>query len=423
MITHSCLRLSIVHTGHPRRRSNWCAGSLCCSSNLADVHVASIIHVTDTHLFVDSDGATRQNKERARLVRSLDRVGVSDLDFAEASMVERFTTALEGAVDLERSELAEGAPVIGVHSGDAEAFGDISGARPYRGFALLAELFERVGLAESTVAIYGNHDVWPGSVALLGLNGPHQDAQKMVIDEHVEIVGLLPPVEPRRFAVAGGPDLVFVPLNTVNSRAVRGGIFAYGRMSMHPPMPGGPLETVSGYGLNPGDLNIAVMHHPVHFYRPVTLRDRLGIGQLDDAATIASSLSASGIDLVLAGHRHRLDPAFGASVDARAPEQDPLPSGVAQLVAISPTIPTDKPAARQDPVGTPPSGVCVYRVIVDGPPDQGSPEEGSVEDGRAVRIERLIHSTEPGAIELPTYEPAVVLGLRIDTAAHAKGTL
>ncbi len=327
-------------------------------------------------------------------------------------MVDRFTAALQGAVDLERSELGEGAPVIGVHSGDAEAFGDISGARPYCGFVLLTELFRRVGLAESTVAIYGNHDVWPGSVALLGLNGPRQDSQKEVIDEHVDMVGPLPPDKPRRFAVDGGPDLVFVPLNTVNSRAVRGGIFAYGRMSMHPPRPGSPLETVAGYELAPADLNIAVMHHPVHFYRPVTLRDRLGIGQLDDAETIASSLSTSGIDLVLAGHRHRLDPAFGASVDALVPEQDPLPPGVAQLVAISPTIPTDKPAARQDPAGTPTSGICVYRVIVD----------GSLDEPRAVRIERLIHSTEPGAIGAPTHEPAVVHGLHVDIAAQVKGT-
>ncbi len=366
------------------------------------MHVASIIHITDTHLFVDRDGNARSPRDRSRLVRALARLGVKDLDFAPADMIDRFPQTLRRAVDLERSVLPPSGPVVAVHTGDTEAFGSSEEPEAFSGFGHLARVLDGAGLADSVIAVYGNHDVWPGSVALFGLNGPRHDAQKRTLADVVEIVGHLPPPAPIRFPTDAGFDVVFVPLNSVNSCAFRGALLAYGRMSHHPPSSARVLDIVTGYDLRPNDLNVAVMHHPPHFYRPLTLRDRLGVGQLDDASNVANQLAEAGIDLVLAGHRHRLDPAFGETVDASGPGQWPLPPGLAQMVAISPTIPTDAPAARRDPDGSPRSGICVYRLVV---------SSGSI------TLHRVIHSTDARETDEPIVEGATITGLSTSRTA------
>ena len=368
--------------------------------------MASMLHVTDTHLFVDDTGRTRSSRDRSRLVRVLDRFGVSDLEFASAGAGERLREVLHTAVAHERSVLPEGAPLLAVHSGDAEAFGPSWRPGHFTGFDLLQRLFAEVGLSEMPIAVYGNHDVWPGTVALLGLNGPRQCVQQQAIADSAAIVGLLPPAEPLRFVTAHGPDVVIVPLNTVNTGAVRGGIFAYGRLSAHPAAETDVLEQIASYGLTSGDLNIAVMHHPIHFYRPVTLRDRLGIGQLAKSASVGQAFADAGIDVVIAGHRHRLDPAFGQSIDASAGGQPPLPNGMAQLVAISPTIPTDDAAAKRDPEGVPRSGLCLYRFLV---------------AGTSVTIERVIYPTEFGWPNDPLVESRVVHGLVKQPSPSTRG--
>jgi hypothetical protein len=362
------------------------------------VHVASIVHITDTHLFVDEHGNTRSARSRTRLVRVLERVGVSDLDFAPAEMIERFSQALQRAVGLERSMLPASGQIVAVHTGDTEAFGSPDRGHAYSGFRHLGRALHAVGLGDAAVAVYGNHDLWPGSVALFGLNGPRHDSQKHTLADVVEMVGQLPPPAPIRFPTEAGFDVVFVPLNSVSSDPLRGAIFAYGRLSHHPPSSARVLDLVAAYRLKPGDLNIAVMHHPPHFYRPLTLRDRLGVGHLDDSEVVASELAAAGIDLVLAGHRHRLDPPFGGQIDAAEPSQWPLAAGMAQLVAVSPTVPTDGQAARHDPPGSPRSGLCVYRVMV---------------SAGSVSLHRVIHPTEPGVAPDPLIEPAVVSGLAV----------
>jgi hypothetical protein len=367
-------------------------------SPLPSTHVASIVHITDTHLFVDSHGTTRSPSDRSRLVRTLARLGVKDLDFASASMTAALSHTLRRAVDLERSVLPPGAPVVAVHTGDTEAFGSSDERHVYAGFAHLSRLVNDAGLRDTAVAVYGNHDVWPGTIALFGLNGPHHDSQKHTIADVVDLVGELPPSAPLRLPTAAGFDVVFVPINTVNSHALRGALLAYGRISPHPPNPthAHPLDIVAGYDLDPNDLNIAVMHHPPHFYRPLTLRDRLGIGHLDDASGVAGRLAASGIDLVLAGHRHRLDPPFRETIDAAQPQQAPLPPGVAQMVAISPTIPTEASVARNDPEGSPRSGLCVYQVMA---------------SSESISLHRLIHPTDPEHDPEPIVEGVTITGL------------
>ena len=357
-------------------------------------HIGSIVHITDTHLFMDRDGKANRTEQRSRLVRLLARLGVHDLEYASAESVARLAETLSRAVAAERKVLSDRAPVIVVHSGDAEAFGTIPGIGEYSGFSLLASVFAS-SAPDGVVAVYGNHDVWLGSVALFGLNGPSQGTLERAIATGVDMIGSLPPTSPLRFPTPDGPTIAFVPLNSVDSRAIRGGLLACGRLSPHPPGSGDVVDRLRSLGLRPADLNIAVMHHPPHFNRPVTLRDRMGMGRLQRSRPVATELHESGINLVLAGHRHRLDPPFGERLDATAGGQPPLPPGTAQLVALSPTLHSHERVVDVDPPGSPRRGLCIYRVMAD-------------PLGTSVTIGRIVHSTDGPDCNESTFEPAVI---------------
>ena len=368
-------------------------------------HVASIVHLTDTHLFVDAEGTPRPATDRSRLVKFLAKVGVEDLEFASADVVGRLGDQLRAAIRAERSAIDGEGPVVVVHSGDLEAFGANRHADGFTGFDHLAKLVDEAR-SDGLVAVYGNHDVWPGSVAVLGINGPRHDAQKRAIERRASFIGELPPAQPPRFRTAHGVELVFVPINSVFSHPIRGALLANGRISLHPPGPGDVLERLRRLRLRPDDLNIAVLHHPAHAGQPITLRDRAGAGRLEQAEVVAAELGRLGIDLVLSGHRHRLDPPFGQQVDPTAGRQPPLPPNLAQLVALSPTMTSHARLVETEPPDTPRRGVCVYRAIVDEP-------------GTSVSIDRVIHPTD--APSTPTFEPSVISRLSLGNDPCAVG--
>jgi hypothetical protein len=324
--------------------------------------------------------------------------------------VARLRELVVRAVQTERRELDDAGPVVIVHSGDIEAFGAAPRVGDFSGISHLDSMFSDTD-ADGVVAVYGNHDVWPGTVPLFHWNGwSGLAAQKQAIADHGALIGPLPPDEPLRFATAHEIGLVFVPLSTVHSSLTRGGVLANGRLSPHPPGTADVLGRVRSLRLRPSDLNVAVMHHPPHFYRPITLRDRARIGRLERSRDVADELHDLGVNLVLSGHRHRLDPPFGHSLDAAAGHQPPLPPGMAQLVALSPTLHTDEASRRQDPAGTPPRGLCVYRVVT-------APSDS------AVTIQRLIHPTDGPADRAPTVENALIprlpLGPHRPTKPHS----
>lgn len=363
----------------------------------AGTHVASIMHVTDTHLFVDEEGVTRPSGQRSTLVKVLARLGVQDLEFAADDVVARLPDLLVRAVAAERDALGDGAPVVIAHTGDAEAFGASGRIGRFTGFAHLTSLFDAAG-PDDVVTVYGNHDVWPGSVALLGLNGPRHDAQKRSIHHHAGMIGALPPEQALRFPTAHGMAITFVPLNSVHSGAVRGGLLANGRLSSHPPDTGDIMDRLRTVTLRDTDLNIAVLHHPPHAARPITVRDRLGVGRLENGRSVAAELRRMGINLVLSGHHHRLDPPFGHGLDASTGRQPPLPASMAQLVALSPTMDSHRGAADHGVRGAPRRGLCVYRIIL------GSSRS-------SVTVQRLIYPTD--LVGGPTFEPTVISGIRL----------
>ena len=327
------------------------------------------------------------------------RLGIGDLDFARADAVSRLRSLLVEAVAVERRQLVAGSPVVIVHSGDVEAFGVARQTTDFTGFAYLRDLFADAA-ADGVVAVYGNHDVWPGTVPLFDRRRPRQDRQKQTIAENAEIVGELPPAAPIRFQTGHDIGIAFVPLSTVLSSALRGGILANGRLSPHPPTATDVIGQLRRLQLRASDLNVAVMHHPPHFYRPITWRDRAGIGRLERSTAITDELRSLGINLVLSGHRHRLDPPYGHTLDTLAGHQPPLSPGMAQLVALSPTVETESTAHRADPTGTPSKGLCVYRVIA-------GRDEG------AVSIQRVIHRADEPKNPRSTFEPNLIRHLEL----------
>ena len=366
------------------------------------LHLASVIHVTDTHLFLDGDGQARSPRDRSALVRALARLGVDDLDAATGEDIERWANAMRAAVARERA-LPGDHPVVVAHSGDIEAFGGPN----YDGVALLATHFDALDI-EGSVVVFGNHDVWPGTVPFFGLNGRNLDTQKRRLATKNVVSSLQPPSAPIRFELPGSRDsdeprhLALVPLSSVHSGIVRGGILAAGALTPHPPDGDDPHLALTELNLSPRDINVAVMHHPVHLPRPETWKDWARVGQMGRREAVAGLLSAVGIDLLLCGHRHRLDPPFGERADADEQTQPPLRRGTAQLVATSPTLPSPGTPPRP---GTPTRGLCVYRLL-------------EYPDG-SLGIDRLIHRTDPGrqddqvlfeanVVRLPTFQPPVV---------------
>ncbi len=80
-----------------------------------------------------------------------------------------------------------------------------------------------------------------------------------------------------------------------------------------------------------------------------------------DRKEVARVIGRVPFHLVIAGHRHALDPADDGSYDAVLAAQKPLPSGCGQLVAESPTL---EPVVFEDiePPRDTPRSFAIYRL-------------------------------------------------------------
>jgi 3',5'-cyclic AMP phosphodiesterase CpdA len=123
------------------------------------------------------------------------------------------------------------------------------------------------------------------------------------------------------------------------------------------------LLAVAHQATNPAlpAIRILVMHHPPHFFNATGTPSDLKAGALNNASDLGAALAKSAVrfHLVLAGHRHELNPAIGVRLTyslASGGWQKPLPPTVVQLVAGSPT---------QLAQGTDRPSFSVYRLEVD----------------------------------------------------------
>jgi hypothetical protein len=356
-------------------------------------HFASIIHLTDLHLFIDANGQGRSISERRVIYRlviwSVGRFR-SGFDTADWRV---FDELLELLPDIVTAERGEGAHVVLLQTGDVEAFGYL----PPHGLAGYEFLHRRVwprleDLGADCIDIYGNHDMWPGFPPLPGM--AHDARRLMELKAFQD--GWDAPID----VDVSSPIAIRLRFHRVNSIVTDrffGGFLARGGVGPHPPdtpydarNTDAVIERVRAASVShgPPTLNVVAIHHPPHIFRP-GLGTEWTTGYLNGSATLASP-TPSDVQLIIAGHRHELDPVESREVINAT--QSPLNPGAAQLVAESPTQ-----LARR----VPKNSLAVYRLY-------------ATDDATTVDVERLLfsYSDVTGLNRIPDEETIYLSGLR-----------
>jgi hypothetical protein len=367
--------------------------------------VASIFHLTDLHLFIDEDGKERPLGERHVTVRALEAFAKRTPLRAVKSLVSGFSLPdmkawrlllkrLPRLIASERTRAgqreAARVPIIVLQTGDVETFGHRPAARasgpqnPYPGFTFLENRLWpalRAAGADATIDLFGNHDVWEGTNPLF----TPRDHVRNALTGMAAAPGLAGPWPDRRdFAAPGGVRLEIYRVNSVPPGPLLAAL-ATGSIGPHPRGTKLPItqnddalmELYRRTKAPPplegdGAIRILAIHHPPHFFEG-TFATRLTSGRLVESLELAACAEYSRIHLVMAGHRHQLDPPEGARYDGRSvvPNQLPFNATRGQLVAESPTAHSE---LRED-AGR--NSFSLYRLYVD-------------DDREVLRVERAV---------------------------------
>jgi 3',5'-cyclic AMP phosphodiesterase CpdA len=351
---------------------------------VSDVQLATLVHLTDLHLFVRPDGKDRGPGELsailrvmkyrasqgpvAKLVRVIDKLELynSDALLALEDSLEELRATEPG-----RSE----APLIVVHTGDADTVGPqpIDGSLVFGAYEYLHDFVRPKVVADpkNWVDTYGNHDVWPGT---LPYGHPRQHRANFERIRQVE--GLESYELPLRFSTPDpGIQLELHRLNTVHPDTGPA-TMANGKVSTHPittrrwSVRRG-LKVLQDNSASQGiTVRVLLMHHPPFPFEAGWFERYLTTGKLTGARQLGKRLERDlRIHLVIAGHRHALNPK--AKLDRRGTlvPQPPLPARTVQLVSESPTASpylTDPNEPRASGLRAAKSNsFCVYRLYVD----------------------------------------------------------
>ena len=248
-------------------------------------------------------------------------------------------------------------PLILLQCGDLEAYGADMGnlaAQPFPGWDFWSAERSSSRPPEPSagfhpIDVFGNHDVWPGTPLMHRKSNLYANVLA-AMSQRPEFGG---PIPDRTDVPVPGGRIEIYRFNTVHDSAqwqtlARGKVNRHlGRQTSYP-LSGGtdPLDELECLVAQPSRLReagdfavrILVTHHPPHLFdwSPTM---RLRVGRLGGAEDLAEILGERSIQLLIAGHRHAWDPKDG--VELPNPDvvssQPPLPAGVVQLVADTPT--------------------------------------------------------------------------------------
>lgn len=297
-----------------------------------------IVHVSDLHLFVEADGTKRpfaqvgwiagRALQFARSGTSVPLVG--GFEVHEDSALEALLTTI--------TRLAEDPemPMIVIQSGDVSTFGcrhEPAGVSfPEWEFWRSQAAVPRVSQPKAWIDLYGNHDVWPGALPLMGFWHVQEARDELRRQHHRDQL-------PQRHAIdVDGHRVEVYVVNTVQHTAIANTL-ADGTIDFDHPDPTAPhsypcgtsdplnwIEHMARLAL-PRDpaarvFRIVVMHHPPHFFgswpsNGARWYHKLTSGVLTNAQLLTGWLQhvwihALPFELVLAGHRHELDPPAGS---------------------------------------------------------------------------------------------------------------
>lgn len=322
-----------------------------------------IIHVSDLHLFVTSEGLPRPTSHRARsavlfqgIAQGLGWVA-GKVDQELAKKVERTIEGLSvhsqtmlEAMNATLREIAASSPAsVLLQTGDVATFGgDLQGAEVtfpewayWRGGAC-----PRLALPHVR-DLFGNHDVWPATFPLLA-------PTRIPVVVRALRDQYFPRRMPERVRLTDAASpwaLDLYLLNTVVPEARRN-TWATGELRSDQHDETGPAEYACGSddplhqvahlareaSAPTRQVRVLAMHHPPHYFAKADA----GVtsdGELHDSQRLAQWLDerrAEGLPFhcVIAGHRHAVDP---PDPHVQAVAQPPLGPGTLQLVCGSPT--------------------------------------------------------------------------------------
>lgn len=338
--------------------------------------IATVFHVTDMHLFVDAEGHLREQplwlaRQMARLTRKVPVPSARDLlagtMWHDAEALAALRDELPELARAERDTAPE-APVLVLQTGDVEAVGSAAPAalEGYEAFPSYEFVHRRMRDAGDWewLDVHGNHDTWPG------IYPPMRWRHRAVNRKRIATVPGLEGPWPGEPAVLTGPagiPVVVARVNTISRTALEETL-ASGRVTDHPPGHGGSVidglrAAFAGWRGEPA-IRIAVMHHPPHVF-DAKLSEELTTGRLVGGDELARCLSELRVQLVIAGHRHKLNPGAGVTSPAPSPGGPPLADPTVQLVGQSATQDSVEPGDAES--GRVPSrSFCRYRLLTDG---------------------------------------------------------
>jgi hypothetical protein len=354
------------------------------SGVVGDIQLATLVHLTDMHLFVRPNGRDRgpgelaaslrvmkylvRRRPVAKLVRKVDKLELYNsiaLEALEESLAELRVT------ERGRSK----APLIVVHTGDADTIGPqpVGRSLVFGAYEYLHDVVRPKVVAdrENWVDAYGNHDVWPGTLPYR-----HPRQHRANFERIRQVDGLESYELPLKFSTPHpGIQLELHRLNTVDPSAGPA-TMANGKVNTHPIRRGRRsvqrgLDVLQGNCISPGaTIRVLLMHHPPFPFEAGWFERNLTTGKLTGARQLGERLERSfRIHLVIAGHRHALDPK--AELDRReaAVPQPPLPARTVQLVSESPTAsphltnPNEPRVSKLQAAKS--NSFCIYRLYVD----------------------------------------------------------
>jgi hypothetical protein len=361
--------------------------------------IASIIHLTDMHLYLTIDDSVRRPVEHEAHIEFLLRqayridsvgwrglfVGLSEhnrtaLRQLKARLPEIVKDERQLAMDA-YGERGSSLPIVVVQTGDVEAYGARKVARrTYRfpGWDHLRTAVTSVvadadqGNVHDWIDIFGNHDVWGGAYPLTNPLA-HRRVMKSEISKIPGLKGPWPSRCIPTLAVGQSRNLEIYRASSVPEGWLSG-VRASGKLTAHPigsslPLTGGDdalaeLIAVAERDYDPRAIRVLLFHHPIHPFDAGRFQRCIATAAFSDREDVARTIGRVPFHLLIAGHRHSLDPAEGSSRDARRVEQPPLPRGVGQLVAESPT---QEPIVFDDMEPSEPAAnsLSLYRLLVD----------------------------------------------------------
>jgi hypothetical protein len=341
--------------------------------------IASIIHLSDLHLYADPDlgsadegtraAARRRFKKKVWLAKRLG--GLVGLDKLEICNTGALAALEEALSDLGRNRPDLGDQELGsvvLHTGDVETLGPrllSDGTAHFDGYRYLHERV-RADLMGGVqwIDVFGNHDVWGGAWPLFErLSG---------LDEHSDNFDRIRAVEgldsyqgPIQLDSQGPTSVLVQRVNTIDFDFVDA-TFAWGKVGSHPV--GATIDEACADLQSCWDgpdeshqVRIVAMHHPPHAFAEGWWLRRWFVRHVGAARLVGSEQLSRAIQgkvqLVLAGHRHKPDPAEGVDPPFEQPPLDgaetvqlvaPSPTASKHLAHFDPESPDDQRSAREE---------------------------------------------------------------------------